>query len=289
MSGPGRYSDSLFSSTRLAMWKTRAPRPSLTVHIPAPTIPGAHRHDDRSPGAWLTWHRPSEPGHGAHSEEEAGMTRPVRQQRRKFIQQTAALSVAAASGTLGFPAIVRGQGGPLKLGVLHPVTGPLAYSGNLSRLGAKLAIDEINAAGGLKALGGAKIEPILRRRPAPRGGGRGSREAERGRRERDRGSLCERDLPRHDPGGRQAQHPARRRRRGRRPDRRARAEEHLPLRTRLPRDRDRRHERSAHHEQAGALARHHGDDHPRGVAVRHRDGEPARRSCCPVSGTRWSR
>jgi len=55
---------------------------------------------------------------------------------------------------------VRSQGGPLKVGVLHPVTGPLAYSGNLSRLGAKLAIDEINAGGGLKALGGAKIEPV---------------------------------------------------------------------------------------------------------------------------------
>ena len=95
------------------------------------------------------------------------MTRPVRQQRRKFIQQTAALSAAAASGTLGFPAIVRGQGGPLKLGVLHPVTGPLAYSGNLSRLGARLAIDEINAAGGLKALGGAKIEPIYADAPRP--------------------------------------------------------------------------------------------------------------------------
>ena len=98
------------------------------------------------------------------------MTRPVRQHRRKFIKQTAALSAAAATGTLGFPAIVRSQGGPLKLGVLHPVTGPLAYSGNLSRLGAKLAIDEINAGGGLKALGGAKIEPIYADAPRPEAG-----------------------------------------------------------------------------------------------------------------------
>jgi branched-chain amino acid transport system substrate-binding protein len=96
-------------------------------------------------------------------------TRPT-QPRRKFIQQTAALSAAAAAGTLGFPAIVRGQGGPLKVGVLHPVTGPLAYSGNLSRLGARIAIDEINAAGGLKALAGAKIEAIYADAPRPEAG-----------------------------------------------------------------------------------------------------------------------
>jgi branched-chain amino acid transport system substrate-binding protein len=114
--------------------------------------------------------RPLESGLGAQSEEEAPVTRPVRQHRRKFIQQTAALSAAAATGALGFPAIVRSQSGPLKVGVLHPVTGPLAYSGNLSRLGAKLAIDEINAGGGLKALGGAKIEPTYADAPRPEAG-----------------------------------------------------------------------------------------------------------------------
>ena len=69
------------------------------------------------------------------------MTKPV-QQRRKFIKHTAALSAAAATGTLGFPAIVRGQSGPLKIGILHPVTGPLAYSGQQCRDGALMAIDD---------------------------------------------------------------------------------------------------------------------------------------------------
>jgi len=82
------------------------------------------------------------------------------QHRRKFLQQSAALSAGAAAGTLGFPAIVRGQSGPLKVGILHPVTGPLAYSGQLCRLGARIAVDEINAAGGIKALGGAKIDAV---------------------------------------------------------------------------------------------------------------------------------
>jgi branched-chain amino acid transport system substrate-binding protein len=108
-----------------------------------------------------------ESGLGAQAEEEAAMTSHLTHRRRKFLKQSAALMAAATTGTLGFPAIVRGQGGPLKLGVLHPVTGPLAYSGNLSRLGAKLAIDEINAAGGLKALGGTKIEAIYADAPRP--------------------------------------------------------------------------------------------------------------------------
>ncbi len=87
------------------------------------------------------------------------MTKPI-QRRRTFIKQGAALSAVAAAGTLGFPAIVRAQSGPLKVGILHPVTGPLAYSGQLCRLGAQIAVDEINATGGIKALGGAKIEAL---------------------------------------------------------------------------------------------------------------------------------
>ena len=49
----------------------------------------------------------------------------------------------------------------VKIGVLHPVSGALSYSGQQGRLGATMAIDEINAAGGIKALGGAKIDPML--------------------------------------------------------------------------------------------------------------------------------
>ena len=37
----------------------------------------------------------------------------------------------------------------------------MSYSGQQGRLGAQIAIEEINAAGGIKALGGAKIEAVL--------------------------------------------------------------------------------------------------------------------------------
>ncbi|HEY4374457.1 MAG TPA: ABC transporter substrate-binding protein [Burkholderiales bacterium] len=78
-------------------------------------------------------------------------------QRRQFLMNTAALAATAA-----LPLGARAQGAPaLKVGVLHPVTGALAYSGNLSRLGAQMAIDEINAAGGIKSMGGMKIQALL--------------------------------------------------------------------------------------------------------------------------------
>ena len=81
--------------------------------------------------------------------------------RRKFLKTTALTAAAAASGTLSAPSLVRAQGAAVKLGILHPVSGALSYSGTQGRLGATLAIEEINAAGGIKGLGGAKIEAVL--------------------------------------------------------------------------------------------------------------------------------
>src|SRR5215470_6592286 len=77
--------------------------------------------------------------------------------RRRFLHTTA-LGAAAA---LSAPAVLRAQGAPVKIGVLHPVSGALSYSGQQGRIGAQLAIEEINAAGGIKSLGGARIEPML--------------------------------------------------------------------------------------------------------------------------------
>jgi len=80
--------------------------------------------------------------------------------RRKFLATTA-LGAVAATGSIAMPSVLRAQGAGVKLGVLHPVSGALSYSGQQGRLGAMLAIEEINAAGGIKALGGAKIDTIL--------------------------------------------------------------------------------------------------------------------------------
>ena len=78
--------------------------------------------------------------------------------RRQFIAATG--SVVAASSVIGFPHIARAAD-PVKIGLVHPVTGFLQFSGSQCRFGAELAISEINAAGGIKALGGAKLEAVL--------------------------------------------------------------------------------------------------------------------------------
>src|SRR5207248_2085428 len=80
--------------------------------------------------------------------------------RRRFLRTTA-LSATAAAGLLQAPSILRAQAAAVKIGVLHPVSGALPYSGQQGRLGATLAIEDVNASGGIKALGGAKIDPML--------------------------------------------------------------------------------------------------------------------------------
>src|ERR1017187_7517553 len=89
------------------------------------------------------------------------MTQFSRVSRRRFLQSTALIATAATTGLVNAPAVLRAQGAPVKLGVLHPVSGALSYSGQQGRLGATIAIEEINAAGGIKALGGAKIDAVL--------------------------------------------------------------------------------------------------------------------------------
>jgi branched-chain amino acid transport system substrate-binding protein len=81
--------------------------------------------------------------------------------RRQFLQHSAMGAIGVAAGLGSAPAILRAQGSSVRIGVLHPVSGALSYSGQQGRLGALMAIEEINAAGGIKALGGAKIEAML--------------------------------------------------------------------------------------------------------------------------------
>src|SRR5436190_19338424 len=83
------------------------------------------------------------------------MTMP-RVSRRTFLRAT-----VAGAAVVGFPHPLRAQAKTFKIGVVHPVTGPLAEPGQACRLGAQMAADAINAAGGVKALGGTKLELLL--------------------------------------------------------------------------------------------------------------------------------
>jgi len=79
--------------------------------------------------------------------------------RRTFLKTTAAAGAAAA--ITGFPAVVRSQPKEIIIGSNQPVTGPLPDIGIAMQRGNKLAADEINARGGIKSLGGAKIKLLL--------------------------------------------------------------------------------------------------------------------------------
>ncbi|NBO14602.1 MAG: ABC transporter substrate-binding protein [Betaproteobacteria bacterium] len=83
------------------------------------------------------------------------MTSQTRISRRLVLQ------AGAAATALGAPGLLLAQPAPIKMGLIHPVSGALAYSGGQGRMGCQMAINEINAAGGIKALGGAKLMDVL--------------------------------------------------------------------------------------------------------------------------------
>jgi branched-chain amino acid transport system substrate-binding protein len=66
-----------------------------------------------------------------------------------------------AAAALAAPRIAGAQPAPIKLGILQPVTGALAQDGEYGRLGAELAIQEINSTGGIKSMGGAQIQMVF--------------------------------------------------------------------------------------------------------------------------------
>ena len=77
--------------------------------------------------------------------------------RRTFLHAAA----ITAAGLAASPVVIRAQPRPIKVGLIEPVTGPMAEVGQDARLGGQLAAEAINAAGGIKSLGGAKIELLL--------------------------------------------------------------------------------------------------------------------------------
>lgn len=77
--------------------------------------------------------------------------------RRDFLK-----AGAAGVALLASPTVLRAQTpSAIKIGILQPVTGAYAMDAAFGRLGAELAIEQINAQGGIKSLGGAKIETVF--------------------------------------------------------------------------------------------------------------------------------
>jgi branched-chain amino acid transport system substrate-binding protein len=71
------------------------------------------------------------------------------------------LGAASLSGAALLPRRARAQGAAVNVGVILPLSGANAQFGINSRNGIELVAEEINAAGGIKALGGAKINLVV--------------------------------------------------------------------------------------------------------------------------------
>lgn len=84
--------------------------------------------------------------------------------RREFLRRTGGLvGGAAAASILGGPrgADAGAAAGPVvKLGAVFPLTGPWAENGNNSLHGIQLAVEDVNAQGGIKSMGGARLEVV---------------------------------------------------------------------------------------------------------------------------------
>lgn len=78
--------------------------------------------------------------------------------RRGLLKASGAMALLSGLAT---PAILRAQTPAIKVGVLEPLTGNLAYNGNQCAAGARFAAEAINAAGGIKSMGGAPIELVI--------------------------------------------------------------------------------------------------------------------------------
>ena len=77
--------------------------------------------------------------------------------RRSAVIAASAVVLAAICST---PVAVQAQQKNVKIAVIVPLSGPWARQGTLVKYGAETAVNEINAAGGIKALGGAKLELV---------------------------------------------------------------------------------------------------------------------------------
>ncbi|MEH2512872.1 branched-chain amino acid transport system substrate-binding protein [Nitrobacteraceae bacterium AZCC 1564] len=76
--------------------------------------------------------------------------------RRSLLASAAGLAVAS-----GFSGVGHAQGKAINIGAILPLSGANAQFGINSRNAIELVVDEINAAGGIKALGGAKFNLIV--------------------------------------------------------------------------------------------------------------------------------
>lgn len=81
--------------------------------------------------------------------------------RRNLLNGIAAIAMCGAFAGSGGAALAQANPAEVKVGLIAPMSGPWARQGELMKKGADLAVADINAAGGVKSLGGAKVKLLV--------------------------------------------------------------------------------------------------------------------------------
>src|ERR1700732_1726175 len=92
------------------------------------------------------------------NDRNASRTLSKRQGRREFLIKTGGV---LAAGAFGAVPLCGWAADPVNIGALYPTTGSRAQIGVGCVAAAKLAVEMVNDAGGIKSLGGAKLNLIL--------------------------------------------------------------------------------------------------------------------------------
>lgn len=85
------------------------------------------------------------------------MNKPI--DRRTFLKAGGAAGAAMVLGG-AFPGILKAAPREIPFGVIEPLSGLVAFAGIPAKNGAEMAVEKINAEGGIKSLGGAKLKPL---------------------------------------------------------------------------------------------------------------------------------
>jgi branched-chain amino acid transport system substrate-binding protein len=87
---------------------------------------------------------------------------------RLYVHRTVAIIALSTAAATSFAACGGGGAGAdgkvdaVKVGLLEPLSGPFADNGKQAQLGAELCTEQINADGGIKSLGGAKLQLVVK-------------------------------------------------------------------------------------------------------------------------------
>src|SRR5262245_29851656 len=108
-------------------------------------------HPEREVG-WATGPAPA----GTDGDRKAAARRQRRSNMRRVrrIRRLVTLGLALA-GLTAVPALPAAE--EVRIGIVCPLTGPTAKFGQAERNALTMAVEDVNGAGGIKSLGGAKI------------------------------------------------------------------------------------------------------------------------------------